>query len=93
VCGRLDGRAPRSIELVDVRGGPVTRIELTQSGRRAALRNVDGRVDFSVELPWATSVEDLSGGRVLADDPPRNGRFSACGVRMGADSGRLSFSW
>jgi hypothetical protein len=71
----------------------VTRIELTQSGRSVAVRNVDGRVDFSVELPWATRVEDLSGGRVLVDEPPRNGRFAACGVQMGADSARLSFSW
>jgi alpha-D-xyloside xylohydrolase len=93
VCGKLDGATPRSIELVDIRGGPVTRIELTQSGRRVAVRNVDGRVDFGVELPWATSTLDLEGGRILADNPPRNGRFAACGVRMGADSAHLSFSW
>jgi alpha-D-xyloside xylohydrolase len=93
VCGRLDGATSRTIELVDTTGAPLTRFELTQNGRRVAVRNLDGRHDFRVELPWATSVEDLEGGRAVADDHARNGRFDARGVRIGAESARVSLAW
>jgi alpha-D-xyloside xylohydrolase len=93
VCGKLDGTVGRFTEIVDGRGNLLTRLELTQSGKKVAVRNLEGRHDFRVELPWATSVEDLEGGRIISEAPPHNGKFAACGVRLAADSERLSFAW
>jgi alpha-D-xyloside xylohydrolase len=88
VLGKLDGSTGRLLQMVDAHGRASTRFELTQSGGRAIVTNLDGRADFSVSLPWASGVEDLEGGtrvRETAAAPKEPG------VEVAATSPRVSF--
>src|SRR5690606_26910682 len=69
LCGKLDGSAASEVGLCDARGEPVTRFSLVQDGHAVSVRNHSGRSDFEVQLPWASEVIDLRGGRLLARSP------------------------
>ena len=90
VCGKLDGSTPRTIELVDARGRAATRFELTQSGNRVVLANLDKRTDYRIHLPWATGVDDLD-GCVRAQEQGQ-ARVTV-GVEVVATASRVSFTW
>ncbi|HZU81349.1 MAG TPA: hypothetical protein VE987_00450, partial [Polyangiaceae bacterium] len=85
VCGKLDGSTPRSVDVVDRHGEPLTFFEVSQKGNRVVVTNLDGRADYHVCLPWATGVEELEGGGRL--------KSASTGVEIVATSARVSFVW
>ena len=90
VCGKLDGSTPRMIELVDARGNAATRFELTQSGHRVVVANLDKRADYRIHLPWASGIDDIEGG-VRAHE--QGHARVAVGVEVVATAPRISFTW
>jgi alpha-D-xyloside xylohydrolase len=91
VCGKLDGETPRSIALVDAQGKPSTRFEMSQTGPRVVVTNLDGRCDYRVVLPWAVDVEDVDGG-ARVNERVHHGEAQA-GVEVAAHAARVSFVW
>ena len=90
VCGKLDGSSARSLALVDARGKPSTRFELTQNERRVVVSNLDMRRDFRVHLPWANGIGELDGCELA---PARAGREVLPGVEIVAAAPRVAFTW
>ncbi len=87
VCGKLDGKTARSVDLVDARGKPSTRFELTQSGNRVTVTNTGGRHDYRVALPWAAAAGEVEGGAAVE----KTG--ATAGVEVVAGAARVSFVW
>jgi alpha-D-xyloside xylohydrolase len=86
VLGMLDGSSGRMVDVVDARGAPSTRFEMTQRANRVVVANLDKRDDFRIHLPWASDIESLEG----ATHAPDRG---AVGVEVAATSANVSFVW
>lgn len=93
LCGKLDGSAASEVELCDARGEPVTRFSLVQDGREVSVRNHSGRSDFEVQLPWASEVIDLRGGRLLARSPGPRVPGDPGGPVIQASASEITFTW
>jgi alpha-D-xyloside xylohydrolase len=94
VCGKLDGTTPRTIPLVDGQGRPLVRFELEQQGSRVTVTSEDGRSGYEIQLPWASEVDQLEGGRRLANPSEDEGApGDPGGVVIQATAGRVSFVW
>jgi alpha-D-xyloside xylohydrolase len=79
-CGRLDGKTPITVEIVDRRGELATRFAIEQDGSSVTVTNLDGRTDFEVELPWAGGIPRVEGG-------------TASGHLVRATAARVTFTW
>jgi alpha-D-xyloside xylohydrolase len=94
VCGKLDGESPSSVEIVDRLGNEQARFELEQRGKKVTLRRHGSAARFELQLPWARSVSELSGGRVLeASELSTAVPGDPGGVVIQATGDRLSFVW
>ena len=92
VCGKLDRATPCTVPIVDGKGQPVARFELQQEGSRVTVASEDGRSDYEIQLPWASEVDQLEGGRQLATVSERErGPGDPGGVVIQATAGRVSF--
>jgi alpha-D-xyloside xylohydrolase len=84
VFGRLDGSTARTVDLVNARGKPSTRYDITQDGKRLTVTNADKRHDFRIVLPWAAGADAIDGGARVE---------GAAGVEIAATSATVSFVW
>ena len=94
VCGALDGKTHRSIEVCGAGGRVHTRFEISQQGSHLVVSNLDGRSDFRVHLPWCHRVTDVEGA-LRVDEPPegRRGAANVGGAEVVASTPRVSLTW
>ena len=89
--GKLDGSTPLDCQLYDRVGKPSTRFEVTQQPGRLTVRNLDGRTDFEIQLPWAQRLSFLTGATAISSNPAVPGDPGGVVLRANAAAVELAF--
>jgi hypothetical protein len=93
LLGKLDGKSELSLNLHDRAGQSATTIRVLQNGSRVTVQcPLPG---FELQLPWATFVKQLVGGKSIEKDDPTQARAPVTdrGVLIVATAEEVQFEW
>jgi len=90
VCGKFDGSSSKTLEVADGKGKILARFELSQKDKTVSIKSLEGKTDFTINLPWAKSVSGLTGAKEVETLKLPG---TAGGISLKAQAASLSFTW
>jgi len=94
LLGKPSASSHRSTALVNHRGRKLAEFSIRASGEQLVVHNSQGLCDFELQLPWATSVSRVEGGKVVGpESSTQRAPVTSQGVVVKAQGQSVSLVW